>query len=221
MYLNEANVIDDAVVNSPELLGKECCGCMRILAYNFFQRDSTFRDGRADLCDLCANAPRLSTSEHLCDQREKNYNAVAAQRWQHQEDYRNDSARIGRRMQCSDFVFVLHELVPNLYITDGRIAGDLAVFRTYGQPQPRLDGRDFEYLFYIPTGLLPEYSLYEFNERDIPVREKQRGWRTVLLRLIKSGLLTEETCNRVFGEAHGEAATVYLRHLHNFRNRTE
>src|SRR5208283_2210636 len=109
-------------------------------------------------------------------------------------------------------------LVPSLYIVDGRIEGDLAVFQTYGQPQPDLEGRTFRYLFYIPTGMLPEYSLYEFSERDVPIREQKRGWRTVLLRLIKSGLLTEDTCREVFGEAVGEASTVWHRTLHQYRS---
>jgi len=122
-------------------------------------------------------------------------------------------------MYSGDFLNVLRSLVPNLYITEGNIEGDLAVFRTYPCPQPELDGRDFRYLFYIPTGLLPEYSIWEFDKiRDVRLREKQRGWRTVLLRLIKSGMLDESVCNKVFGYPEGEASTVWHRELFEFRN---
>ena len=214
------NAIDRALVESPELLGKECIGCLCVLPYSQFRRDSSYRDGHRDLCEGCANSPRLSTAEHTARLRERNDRSegVMRQRLPNQEDYKNDAARLGRPLFHSDFIRVIEKLVPELYIMPGRIVGDWAVFRTYGQPQPRLDGRTFEYLFYIPSGLLPEFSLYEFNDRDIPVREKQRGWRTVLLRLIKTGLVSEATCNKVFGIPEGPGATVYLRTLYEFRN---
>ena len=217
---DEINIVNRRVVESPELLGKECIGCFRVLEYGFFKRDASYKDGRRDLCLSCENSPRLSTDEHTHRVREMNDSseAVKRQRFEHQEEYRNDIARIGRPMHHADLIAKLRKLVPDLYITEGNIKDELAVFRTYGQPQPRLEGRTFEYLFYMPTGLMPEFSIYEFNDRDIPTRETMRGWRTVLLRLIKSKLLTEDQCDREFGRASGPAASVYLRHLYNFRN---
>lgn len=213
------NAIERTLVESPDLLGKECIGCYRVLPFNNYRRDSSCRDGHRALCESCANSPRLSTAEHVARQRELNQQSegVKRQQFQNQEEYRNDAARIGRPLHHSDFLTVLTKLVPCLYITPGRFIGDLAVFKTYGSPQTRLDGRDFEYLFYIPMGIMPEFSIYEFDDRDIPLRESQRGWRTVLLRLIKANLLTEEVCNKVFGRADGPAASVYLRTLQDFR----
>lgn len=217
------NAIERALVESPDLLGKECIGCLRVLSFNRFQRDASCRDGHRDLCDSCASVPRLSISEHTARLREmtNNSEAVKRQRMDRQEEFKNEAARIGRMMHHSDLIRVLRQLAPSLYITDGNIEGDLAVFQTYGAPQPELEGRTFRYLFYIPTGYLPEYSLYEFNDRDIPIRESQRGWRTVLLRLIKTGLLSEDTVNFVFGPATGPASTIYNSTLYDFRNRRE
>lgn len=218
---NPTNVLDQEIVESPNLLGKECVSCRRILAFAFLRRDSTFRDGRKDQCQGCESSPRLSTAEHTARLSELNYNSHATkrQRWQNQEDYENHLARIGSPMHHSDLLRKLRKLVRNLFITDGRIIGDLAVFQIFPCPQPDLGWRDFKYLFYIPTGLMPEFSQYEFDSRDIPVRESKRGWRTVLLRLIKLGLLSEERCNREFGDARGEASTVWHRQLYEFRNR--
>lgn len=219
-----ANQVNRKVVESTDLLGKECIGCMKILAYEFFDRDSTYRDGRKDLCTICSSAPRLSTEEHTARLRETNNNsaAVKAQRWAHQEDYRDDRARVGRVIPSGEFLEHIRRLVPELYITDGRIVGDVAIFRTYPQPQERLGGQDFEYLFYCPTGLLTEYSLYEFDEaRDVAVREKLRGWRTVLLRLIRCGLLSQGTCDKEFGPALGPASSVWYRSLYQYRNKTD
>jgi hypothetical protein len=218
MY-TESNQLDLRKKMSPEVYGRECAGCHRDLDWVHYRKESSQSDGRTSLCHECENAPRMSVSEHTAHTREKNFSAAASQRARHQDDYKNDEARRGRQMMHSDFLFVLKRLVPDLYITEGRIEGDLAIFRTYAGPQTKLEGRDFEYLFYIPTGLLPEFSIWEFDTvRDIRVKEKQRGWRTILLRLIKLGLLTEDTCNKVYGRPDGQASTVWYRELFEYRN---
>lgn len=199
---------------------KDCIGCARALPINCFQRDSSYRDGHRDLCDQCASSPRMSTVEHTERLREMNANseAIKRQRWAEQETWKNDIARRGRPMTHSDFLLKLQTIAPNLYVVDGRIIGDLAVYRVFDQPQPRLDGRSFEYLFYLPTGMLPEFSIIEFNAQDVPVKEKRRGWRTALLRLIKAEIITLEQANRVFGPAIGEASYQWYRQLHEWRS---
>lgn len=148
-----------------------------------------------------------------------NSEAVKKQRWEDQEELKNSAARFGKALRHSDFFFVLQKMIPNLYIMPGNIEGHLAVFKTYPGPQSRLEGRDYEYLFYSDTGILPEFSQYEFDTvRNIPLRESKRGWRTILLRLIKSKLLTEDKCNQVFGRPEGEASTRWHRELWRIRN---
>lgn len=220
-YFEEAaNVVDRDVVESPQLKGKECLGCLRILSYPFFKRDTSYRDGYRDLCDVCASAPKLSIAEHAIRLNEGNLNseAVKRQRWAHQEDYKNSEARIGRGMYASDFLNILRRLVPNIYFTDGNVVGDIAVYQVSEQPRPDWGGCSYKYLWYIPTGWMPEFSQYEFDRvRDIAIREKQRGWRTPLLRLIEAGLLTEKLCNEVFGIPEGPGSVVWHRELSNYR----
>lgn len=186
-----------------------------------FPRDSSRSDGHKGLCDECGSSPRMTTTEHTQRLKENNYRseAVKKQRWSNQDDYRDSVARQGRMMHHSALLLVLDKLIPSLYVTEGNIVDELAVFRIYGQPQPDLEGRSFKYLFYMPTGILPEFSTYEFDEvRNVLIREDKRGWRTVLLKLIRAGLLDENTVNKVFGVATGEAATVYNRSLFEYRN---
>jgi hypothetical protein len=162
-------------------------------------------------------------AEQVARLRESNYNseAVRAQRWPFQDEYVDDAARVGRGMQSSDFINILRKLVPSLYFTDGNVIGDIAVYQVSDSPRPDWDGKTYRYLWFIPKGFLPEYSQYQFDTvRDVPIREKQRGWRTPLLRLIESGLLSEEDCNEVFGKPTGPASSVWYRNLHNFRNRS-
>ena len=221
---DETQATEDALFNSPELLGRECQGCQKVLAWKYFQKDSSFKEGYGNLCYSCMSTPRLSLEENTARLREANLrsHAVKKQRWQDQEEYRKDSARVGHRMHSSEFLRKVRKYVPNLYVTEGGVAGDLALFLTYPVPQPRLEGRDFEYLTYLPEGISNEFSTYEFdNNRDVPIREKWdggRGWRTVLLRFIKKNLITEEQALAEFGPAEGEGSVIYNKSLYKFRN---
>jgi hypothetical protein len=217
------NILDPKVAFSHELIGKECVTCLRILPYSFFLKDSSYRDGRVDRCDMCRTAPKMSYAEHTARLKEQNYSseAVKKQRFANQEDYENHLARQGKWMHSGEFVLRIKKLVPCLFIRDGNFIGDLAVYRIYPGPQSDLEDRNFQYLFFIPTGWMPECSLIEFDDRDIPIREKKRGWRTPLLRLIKAGLLTEADCEEEFGKPTPGADAVWNRELWQYRNRKE
>jgi hypothetical protein len=206
---------------SPEIYGKQCQGCFADLDWIHYRKDASMRDGHSMLCFDCEASPQLSTSEHTARLRENNLNseAVKRQRWEGQDELKDDRSRVGRPMRHTDFLSVVQKLVPNLYITDGRIQGHLAVFRTYPGPQSHLDGRDFCYLFFMETGVLNEFSSYQFDPiTDVPIKESKRGWRTILLRLIKAGLLTEDTCNKVFGRPEGLPANRWHAELQKYRN---
>lgn len=209
---------------SSEVYGKHCSGCRAALDFIHFRKDSSITDGHSHLCWDCEAQPALSTEENLSMLQEKNYNAEATkkQRWDHQEELIDPEARVGRPMRHSDFFLILQKLVPNLYITQGRIIGHLAVYQTAPCPQTQWNNRDFRYLFFSEEGTMPEFSQYQVDEeRDIVIRESKRGWRTVLLRLVKLGLLDEETCGKVFGRPEGPSAQRYNRELYKHRNKKQ
>lgn len=199
---------------------QECVSCHRSLPLICFRRDASYSKGRYVQCEECEAAPRLSTSEHVQRLRERNSKswALKQQKWAHQDDYRNAVARWGRVLHHSEFLRRLTPMLRDVFIRDGNVVGDLAVYRVYGRPQPHLDGKDFSYLFYMPTGVLPEFSIYKFDDRDVIVGEERRGWRTILLRLIKAGIITEAQSDAAFGEAQGEASTVWRRQMYITRN---
>lgn len=217
------NQVDRQVVESPELIGRECACCFRVLPHKHFRRDSSSNDGVYVQCNECEATPRLSTVEHTHRLREGNYysEATKRQRWSLQDEYRNDAARMGKAMHSSEFIAKLHQAVPNLYVKDGNIVGHLALYELSSQPREDWGGQQFRYLFYFEEGLIPEFSLYEFSALDVPIREKKRGWRTVLLRLINSGLLTEPKSDKFFGPAEGEASLIWRYKLYLHRNKTE
>jgi hypothetical protein len=66
---------------------------------------------------------------------------------------------------------------------------------------------------------MPEFSIIEYGPQDQPIKETKRGWRTVLLRLIRADIITERQVNEKFGYASGPASVPYLRQLYQHRNR--
>lgn len=217
------NHIQRDLHESNELLGKECSSCMRAFPYNMFRKDTSLRDDHAHQCRSCEASPRLSTAEHVSRLRALNNNseAVREQRWEDQESYKNHAARVGKPMGHVEFFDKLKKLTGNsIYYEQGAFESDLAVYQMYGTPQPKLNGRQFEYLFYCNKGTMPEYSLYEFDEvRDVPKRELLRGWRAILLKLIQRGTISEDDAHRIFGKPSGEGSYIYSRELYRLRCR--
>lgn len=66
----------------------------------------------------------------------------------------------------------------------------------------------------------PEWSLMYFDEMDVPIRERYRGWRTPLLALIVNDVLTEDEVDRAFGPvSQNEASELYRETLQSYRER--
>lgn len=66
----------------------------------------------------------------------------------------------------------------------------------------------------------PEWSLMYFDEFDVPIRERYRGWRTALLALITNDVLTEDEVDRAFGPVvQNEASELYRETLQGYRQR--
>ena len=66
----------------------------------------------------------------------------------------------------------------------------------------------------------PEWSLMHFDQFDVPVAERYRGWRTALMVLITNGVLTEEEVERAFGPVVlNEASELYRQTLQSHRER--
>lgn len=240
MFQNEDSILKHGGMPTPtavfdqtnhSVMWKQCLSCTRVKPYGQFRRDASYREGVRNQCIECEAAPRLSTEEHTYRLRESNFDAAASQRWgKDQLDFMDEDPRInGRYMHHSDFLSKLRNINKSqLYIRDGNFVGDLAIYKVwnrfeyengnfYSRYDP--DKPTFQYICYLPLGYSPEYSIIEFDERAVPIREAQRGYRTVLLRLIKAGIVTEKDVLETFGDARGPAAIPFKRDLYRWRNR--
>lgn len=216
-----ANSIDRNIIESSELLGRECQCCVRILASSFFDRDSSTKDGLRFRCRECEATPSLSIVENTAKLREQNYNSHALQalRPDYAETLRDDIGRIGRVMDAENFLQKLKTLLPGLRWIPGQVAGDISVYLMSNKPEHQPLG--YHYLWYVPDGIIPEFSLHEWDEvRNFPVKEKKRGWRTPLLRCILADMVSEEDAERVFGRPpENGPSELWYRRLYAKRNK--
>src|ERR1700761_5661260 len=158
-----------------EIRGKECCSCFRLLKFSFFNRNSSYKDGYTPQCSWCLSQPKLSISEHTARLKELNYNSEGTRRQRHPDTEFFLDRRPGRSMDCSLFLSKLLHVYPQLYVKQGTIAVngsivDLALYATSGVNKPEWEGNSFKYLGYCTLGVMPEYSEYEFDSRDIMQR---------------------------------------------------
>ena len=57
----------------------------------------------------------------------------------------------------------------------------------------------------------PEWSLLYFDEFDVPITEKYRGWRTAMLHLIEANVVTEDEVDRAFGPVPLHSVSLHYR----------
>lgn len=126
-------------------------------------------------------------------------------------------SRRGELMFCLDFVDKLNEILP-AYLS-GTIRKGLSGLYVY---MPDVKGGHWHYVCGVQASMMFEYSVIWLDSHGLPLNERQRGWRTVLLRLIQGSFISEEDAHRVFGEPLSGPVSRRLREqLYWFRNRSK
>lgn len=222
---SDFDVINYEAGADSNLRGMECVGCRRLLEYKFFDRNSSYKSGYDPMCPLCKSSPRLSIAEHTSRLREMNYSSEATKRQRHPDQAELRKPRRGKSMSTSEFLTKLHKAYPGLFITEGGIAGDVALYATSGWLRHDWNDRDFKYIGYVTLPKfygddLPEYSEYEFDSRDIMLRVSKIGWRSVLIRFIENDIIPEEKINEVFGRPLGDLHNSWFKALQTRRNKS-
>lgn len=144
----------------------------------------------------------------------KEGNAAIAREYQFvkPEDYKDEAARVGRIMGHDEFILILRKKL-NLK----------CFYREMGHPQKialwvvRAEGTPAESMGFVKRGLTTELSIMRFDDHGVPLDEKFRGWRTVLMNLVMKGFLKEHDVRRVFGRAKGPASEKYNAFMQQFR----
>lgn len=129
----------------------------------------------------------------------------------------DEKQRKGELMFCLDFVERLNEILP-AYLSS-KIRNGLSGLYVF---MPDVKGGHWHYVCGVQASMMYEYSVIRLDNHQLPINEKQRGWRTVLLRLITGSFISEDDAHRVFGEPFsGPISRRYREQLFYFRNRSK
>lgn len=142
--------------------------------------------------------------EELERQKELNNDIAREYQWDKQWELADERMRKGQLMHSSELLMKLREECGLRCWYNSKPAYGFIGLRAI-----KRDGNAPEFVCGVQLGYMPEFSVMRFDSHGVPTREKYRGWRTVLLRLIIGGFITEESAERVFGEASGAASRRY------------
>jgi hypothetical protein len=153
---------------------------------------------------------RLNPEEAVCREREDLLKQASKHQIWGQKELEDHERSAGPRMPYTELIRRLHNINPSIKIREGK-PGSVAVYFL----KPREDWENVSYAgdtkpsdeFFLDhryiTGFekepLPEYSHVTLDTSRLPVREI-RGWRSVLIALIKAHVITYEQAIHEFGD---------------------
>jgi hypothetical protein len=164
-----------------------------------------------ELMRQMAQEPRLAkTSQQTWEEyyrlHEENVEMRKKYRWVQQDEFKLQ--RQGKILHMNEFLRLLKSAGLNAtYSEKGGMPKTLAL---------SIDGK---YLCFVQVPMMQEYEEVFFDEYDVPLGCKRRGWRTVVLRLIEAGYLNESQAIKTFGEpASGPVSRRYRAYLQYLRS---
>lgn len=167
---------------------------------------------------------RLSPEEGVIKLRQECLDQAAANRIPFQTELEDQERSAGPRLYYTEILRRIRDENPNIIVKDGS-PGSVALYapknrgeiaETEYDPSSQDWYRDHKYVGGLEKDWLPEYSHVILDTSLLPVREI-RGWRTVLISLIKSGALNYQQAINQFGEAVGQRSTPWHEQLRKFK----
>lgn len=149
---------------------------------------------------------RIAGREALARSFEDTDRQLAQHRLPQQDDWKECERRLGRGMtHAALFNYVrkyIHSVVMETSFNDPAVAG----FYSH-------DTRGKHYLVAFNTGFLPEWSIITTDRADLPIKER-RGWRTVLLHLLKRRAITFSQVSEIVRTHYGYTPADWNKYWH-------
>jgi hypothetical protein len=150
--------------------------------------------------------------EELARWKELNNEASKEYQWCTPEEYADIQSRMGTILHSSELIKRLRKIGLKCWYRDHPHADKITlVAQSHSDQKP-------DVACWVQNGWMPEYTIMGFDEHGVPLAEKYRGWRTVLLQLIIKGLVSEVVAHKEFGLAERRCAERYNQILYGMRN---
>jgi len=157
---------------------------------------------------------RLDEVESLARLKERNARDAAKNRIPDQDVLENKAAALGMPLQPNELIRRIQRLNPKIIVEPGGVRNAVAV-RYPKKDEKGVETKEYVTGFYIDQPM-PEFSCVVVDNRGLPLREV-RGWRTVIMALIRVKALKPQQVEVVFGRANGQRATLWDKHMQHER----
>lgn len=168
----------------------------------------------------------LDPKEAVAREREELTKAIAPRKAYGQEELDKPDRSQGARLYYSVLLRKLKAVYPNFLVKDG-IPGNVAVYRPKTESEKINDGYDLsrpqwhnesKYVTGFPKDWIPEWGHY-LNDPDGIAEREVRGWRSILIAMIKQGLITYAAAIKEFGNPeHDQRNRFWFEQLHEYMN---
>lgn len=170
---------------------------------------------------------RLNPEEGVIKEREALLKKASVYKIEDQGELQNEKRSEGSRLAFSQLLQKLQRIAPDLQARDG-LPGNVALYypRTAEQLDAALREGGQNDLFFIfnkyvggfPKEELPEWGYVDIDTSLIATREHLRGWRTVLIGLIRAGVISYQQAIDEFGDpATDPRNVVWMKKLEEWR----
>lgn len=170
---------------------------------------------------------RLNPEEGVIKERESLLKKASVYKCEDQDELQNEKRSEGARLSFSELVLRLQKIAPELQYRDGS-PGNVALYfpRTAEQLDAALREGGQNDIFFIfnkyvggfPKEELPEWGYLDIDTSLIATREHLRGWRTVLIGLIRAGVISYQQAIEEFGDpATDPRNVVWMKKLEEWR----
>jgi hypothetical protein len=171
---------------------------------------------------------RLNPEEGLAKLKEENASLAAANKIAAQDELQKAERAWGPQISYREIVRRIQNLNPKIKVVDGS-KGNIAIYVLKSNQELAESAqemasdkehfswwKDHKYVTGCPKDSLPEYGFVIADERGLAKREK-RGWRSVLIALIKAKAISYQQSVEAFGEALGSRSNLWHAQLQKFR----
>lgn len=152
---------------------------------------------------------RLDPKEGVAQKREQCLGMAAKKRLPGQDELEDPSRALGPRMQFTEVISKLKRLIPGLTVMDGS-PGNVALYFPLNRKELEDVQRGWQndkpifFLYNKYVGGFPKTELQEYSTVDIDnamlATKEHRGWRSVLITLIKQGVISYQAAVNEFGD---------------------
>ncbi len=149
---------------------------------------------------------RLNAVEAVARAKEENKRLAAANKIPDQDVLEDKKKALGYPLSPNELIRRIQKLNPKIIVEPGGARNAVAVRVAKKNENGEVE-KVYVTGFYIDQPM-PEFSAVVVDSRGLPVREL-RGWRTVLLALVRQKLLTLKQVELTFGNANGERSVLW------------